>query len=82
MPVQIKTLTRRVVDVPALYRDIGKRLRQARTRKRITQEAMALSLGMTRANVANLEGGKTRILLEHVYNVALVVGCNVRELLP
>lgn len=82
MKVKTKVHTRRVVDVPALYRDVGGRLRQARQRAKLTQEDVGIVLGMTRSNVANLEAGKTRILLEHVYNVALLVGRQARELLP
>lgn len=82
MALKTRVVTRRVVDAQALYRDIGRRMKDARTRAKLSQDAVGVAIGMTRANVANLESGKTRILLEHVYNVALLVGRPVRELLP
>lgn len=75
-------VTRRVVDVASLYRDIGAKLRHHRERAKCSQEQLGIALGMTRANVANLEAGKTRILLEHIYNAALTLKIDVRELLP
>lgn len=82
MTIKTKTLTRRVVDTSALYQTIGKRIRAAREDKGLSQAEIGLALGMTRANVANLEAGKTRILLEHIYNVALLLNQPVQGLLP
>lgn len=74
--------TRRVIDAKALYREIGKRIRAARERAELSQEELGVALGMTRANVSNLEKGQTRILIEHVYNTALFLGRKTGELLP
>ena len=74
--------TRRVIDSKALYREIGKRIRAARERSELSQGELGVALGMTRANVSMLEQGGQRVLLEHVYNVALLVGCDVKKLLP
>lgn len=80
--LKTKTVTRRVVDMPALYRQIGARMRLHREKRGMTQQDVGLVLNMTRANVANLERGGTRILLEHVYNAALLFRVPAARLLP
>lgn len=80
MPAFVKT--RRVVDAKALYREIGKRIRAARERAELSQGELGVALGMTRANVSMLEHGAQRILVEHVYNVALLLNRGPREFLP
>lgn len=83
MAVKTTVITRRVVDVRALYKDVGARFKAARNRAGLTQAEAAQMLGMSRTNLANIEGAlPQRILLEHLYNAALVFKCSVRELLP
>lgn len=78
----VKTKTRRVVDAPALYRQIGQRMRKAREKADLSQGDIGVALGMTRANVSMLEKGAQRILVEHVYNVSLLLKRPIREFLP
>lgn len=80
----MKTVTRRIttVDVISLYVDIGQRMREAREKAGLSQEQIGMQLGMTRANVANLEAGKTAILMPHVYNLALALEIPLSRLLP
>ena len=80
VPMRIRTV--RVVDAQALYVGIGKAIRSARESRRMSQGQVAVALGMTRANVSNLEAGRSRVLLEHVYNVALLLDVPIRSLLP
>lgn len=74
--------TRHVVDTPALYREVGRRIRVARERAGLSQGQLGIALGMTRANVSLLESGGQRVLLEHVYNAALFLDRPAREFLP
>jgi transcriptional regulator with XRE-family HTH domain len=80
----MKLITRRVtiVDPESLYVAVGERMREARDKSGLTQEQIGIQLGMTRANVANLEAGKTAIMLQHVYNLALYLEIPVSRLLP
>jgi transcriptional regulator with XRE-family HTH domain len=80
MPPFVKT--RRVIDAKALYREIGKRIRAVREQAGLSQGELGVALGMTRANVSMLEQGSQRVLVEHVYNVALLVGQSAKDLLP
>lgn len=80
--MKVKTKTRRVVDMQALYTSIGRNLKQAREKAGVSQRDVGMALGMSRANVANMEAGTMRILLEHVYNAALLFNVPLRRLLP
>lgn len=82
MTIKLRTVTRRVIDMPSLYRSIGRKMRAARQKAGLSQADVALALGVTRANIANLEAGKTRILLDHLYNLSLLVKRPVRVFLP
>ena len=82
MALKTKIVMRRVVDPAALYADIGRRMRLARERAGVTQREVGFAIGMSGANVANLEAGKTRILLDHIYNAALLLDIPVQKLLP
>lgn len=76
-------ITRRVVDTSALYKHVGQLFRAARNKSGLTQQEMANALGMSRTNYANIEGAtQQRILLEHVYNAALIMKIPVSKLLP
>jgi transcriptional regulator with XRE-family HTH domain len=70
------------VDTKAMYSEIGKRLRMVRNRKSMSQQQVGIALGVTRAAIANIEAGNHRILLEHIYNAALLFNVPARELLP
>jgi len=83
--MRVKTITRRVVevDVRALYAFVGQRFKAARKKAKLTQSEAARALGMSRTNLANIEGAlPQRILLEHVYNAALLFRCSAKDLLP
>lgn len=80
----MKLITRKivVVDALSLYQTIGGLMKAARERAGLTQEAVGIQLGMTRANVANLESGKTAIMVTHIYNLAAMLEIPVSKLLP
>lgn len=81
--IKTKLVTRRVVDVRALYVDVGRRFKAERMRVGLSQTETAQMLGMSRVNLANIEGAAPqRILLEHIYNAALIFKCSVQRLLP
>lgn len=81
---EMKFITRKivVVDALSLYQTIGGLMKAARERAGLTQEAVGIQLGMTRANVANLESGKTAIMVTHIYNLAAMLEIPVSKLLP
>lgn len=75
-------ITRTCADGPALYRDIGKRLREMRARNGETAQQVADVLGRARTSVTNMELGNNAIMLHDLYTLALHWKVNISALLP
>lgn len=54
----------------AFYEDFGRRIAARRRAIDMTQAEVAASVGISRAAVANIEGGRQRIYLHQVYRFA------------
>ncbi|HBB66341.1 MAG TPA: hypothetical protein DCZ93_03360 [Elusimicrobia bacterium] len=65
----------------ALAWAIGQRLRAARERKHLTQEALAGLTGIARANIARLEAGRHAPGLETINCMARALGLEAADLL-
>ena len=66
------------------YKQTGKRIQGCRIRKDLTQEDLGQRLAppVKRASIANVESGKQRLLLHTFVQIAEILGCEMRELLP
>ena len=62
-------------------RDIGKNIRTARSRKKMTQDELAEKLFVTRQTVSNYETGRSRPDVECLMQIAEVLGVDIQELL-
>lgn len=62
--------------------EVGVRLGLARKRRKLTQEELALRIGVPRATYANVEAGRQRIPLDIVWRAAVVLGVQVSALVP
>lgn len=51
------------------YNDIGKRIRQIRRNKGITQEVLAEGVGVGATHISRIENGKTKPSLETIMNI-------------
>lgn len=60
----------------------GAKLREERKRLGISQDKMALLAEIDRSYVGRIERGEVNITLEKVYQLAEVLGCDIRVLLP
>ena len=60
----------------------GAKLREERKRLGISQDKMALLAEIDRSYVGRIERGEVNITLEKAYQLAEVLECDVRELLP
>ncbi|MDT3297722.1 helix-turn-helix transcriptional regulator [Shewanella sp. SP2S2-6] len=60
----------------------GAKLRAVRKRLGISQDKMALLAEIDRSYVGRIERGEVNITLEKAYQLAEVLECDVRELLP
>ncbi|MBB1391527.1 XRE family transcriptional regulator [Shewanella vesiculosa] len=60
----------------------GRKLRAKRKILGISQDKMALLAEMDRSYAGRIERGEVNITLEKVYQLAEVLECDVKELLP
>lgn len=60
----------------------GKRLREIRKSKQISQDKFALLADIDRSYVGRIERGEVNVTLEKVYELALALECDVFDLLP
>jgi len=68
----------------ALYCEVGRRIRDARTKRtpRLTQEALAGLVSLTRTSITNIEKGRQKILLHTLSDIAEAIHVPLTSLLP
>lgn len=64
------------------YSTFGAMLAAARRKRKISQEALAGDLGLTRTSITNIEKGRQPLQLHSLYLVAQSLSVDVKELLP
>ena len=65
-----------------IYPQIGTLIRNRRKKLKLTQDKLAGRLGMSRASVANIEVGRQKILVHHLYALAAILDLAPTDLLP
>lgn len=65
-----------------LAKRFGTNLRNKRRDKGVSQDQLALQANIDRSYVGRIERGEVNITLEKAYQLAHVLGCDIRELLP
>lgn len=71
-----------LVDEKALYIEIGKRIRAARTSAEMTQDELAEAVGMSRTSIVNIEHGRQRLLIHSLVHIANATGVPPQQLIP
>jgi transcriptional regulator with XRE-family HTH domain len=66
----------------AFYAEIGRRVRGARERAGLTQEALAARVGLSRTSLTNIERGRQKMLLHTLCGIAQATGVKPARLLP
>ncbi|AZC00596.1 helix-turn-helix domain-containing protein [Acinetobacter baumannii] len=61
---------------------IGQLIRNRRTQRSITQEALALQCGIDRSYMGRIERGEVNLTVEKLYEIASALEINAKELLP
>lgn len=61
---------------------IGQLIRNIRTKRNITQEALALQCGIDRSYMGRIERGEVNLTVEKIYEIASVLEVDAKELLP
>lgn len=65
-----------------LYEELGRLVRQHRERLGMSQEVLAQAIELSRTSVANIETGRQRIPLHHLYRLARALKVEAGALLP
>jgi transcriptional regulator with XRE-family HTH domain len=71
-----------LTSVEPVYLEFGRRLRAARLKARLTQEALGKRVGLSRTSITNIEQGNQHVGLHMLYALASAVGVRPLELLP
>ena len=66
----------------AFYRELGRRIRDARKKGRLTQEALATKISLTRTTVTNIEKGRQQLLVHTLVDIADALSVAPELLLP
>jgi transcriptional regulator with XRE-family HTH domain len=69
-------------DQGAFYSEVGRRVRQARERAGLTQDALAARVSLSRTSVTNIERGRQKVLLHTLCGLATAMGVDPVALLP
>lgn len=70
------------MDESNIYVALGGLVREHREGQKLSQGALGKRIGLSRASVANIENGRQRIPLHHLYRMAKALGVNAHTLLP
>lgn len=65
-----------------LATQFGVKMRERRKVLKISQDKLALLTGIDRSYVGRIERGEVNVTLEKVYQIAEVLECDARDLLP
>lgn len=65
-----------------IYPLVGTLIRNRRKKLRFTQETLAARVGMSRASIANIEVGRQKILVHHLYVLAEILELAPTDLMP
>lgn len=73
-----------MADADELYRELGRKIREARERsgEKFSQERLAKRLKVSRASIVNIEAGRQRAPLHLLWQIAEVLGTDLTLLIP
>lgn len=68
--------------IESVYIDLGRLISEQRTERRMTQEALAAQVGLTRSSITNLEAGRQKIQIHLLLRIARALDVAPEDLLP
>jgi len=71
-----------MVNEDYIYSEIGKRIREAREKKGLTQQELGDLVDLTRTSITNIERGKQKIQIDGLYRFAYSLGVSAFDFLP
>jgi transcriptional regulator with XRE-family HTH domain len=63
-----------------IYTTIGKKIKEYRDAKGLTQEDLAKDIGFSRTSLANFESGKQAVYISDLYKLAVRFGIQITDL--
>lgn len=66
----------------AFYAEVGRRVRNARDTRGLTQEALATLVSLTRTSITNIEKGRQKLLAHTIVDLATALKVAPATLLP
>ena len=66
----------------AIKKTFGRRVRELRTEKKLSQEALAMACDLDRTYIGGIERGERNVSLVNIQKIASALGVPVRELFP
>lgn len=71
------------MDDMEIYRQLGQNVARLRNERGRTQAEVAAQIGLTRASLANIETGRQKVLMHHVFRLANALNCaSILDLVP
>ena len=71
-----------MTDQQAFYAEVGRRIRQTREERGLTQEVLAELVSLTRTSITNIEKGRQKILAHTLVDLATALRVAPATLLP
>lgn len=71
-----------MTDHDAFYRQVGERIRAKRRERGLSQEGLAIAVGLKRPSMSNIEKGRQNILLHTFHEIAECLNVQAADLLP
>jgi transcriptional regulator with XRE-family HTH domain len=69
-------------DQELFYRKVGERIRSKRKARGLSQEGLAMAVGLKRPSMSNMEKGRQNLLLHTFYEIAETLDVSTSDLLP
>src|SRR6266851_9976979 len=86
MCLSLTFLMQSPIDLPMspdrIYHQMGVAIRVRRKTLSLTQHTLAARLGISRAALANIETGRQKVFVHHLYALAVALQLKPHELLP
>ena len=70
------------VDLEKFYDELGARIKEARNKASINQDALGNYLNLTRSSIVNIESGRQRPSIHLLLQMAKVLNVNLNDLVP
>jgi transcriptional regulator with XRE-family HTH domain len=72
----------KMLEQQVFYAELGHRIREAREKAHLTQDALAKSVSLTRTSITNIEKGRQQLLVHTLVEISKALKVSPESLLP